>query len=410
MADSQTADTLRNYFVVSLIVGTSGILVGWLLESALGQIPAVLITVVIPLLGMAWYIYAGVAIDMSNQSTDMFADSIYYLGFLLTLIALIFSLFAINPESEGTSGLILRFGVALSTTVVGLAARTYFSSFRASAKDEFRRLEHELTQSAQEVRDRFKNMSEVMTLQTEAFKESLQKANSDLDRASDEIGASASRLSGSVENSASTIDQSSRGLGQSTVEFSEQLGETMSEVSAGLDDIADLLTEKVESIELPPDLFTKQFEAPSKEYGESLQELTKQIRGHSEALSELETHNRQLMSAISDTIEKIGDASSESAKKIEDAGGKVETLAKRLSSISSQMDQVVASYKEHEKVVNETAGKVELIYEELGENSKLSKRHREALESELENSRSALIQMRRELVGAAEYIQEELNA
>src|SRR5690606_10536290 len=109
---------LQNAFAASLAVGVLGVVAGWLLEGWAGRAAAFILTLGVPLLAMFAYIYAGRYLDKANLNTDAFADSVYYMGFLFTLVALVFSLFAITGDGTTTAGLVLRFGVALSTTIV----------------------------------------------------------------------------------------------------------------------------------------------------------------------------------------------------------------------------------------------------------------------------------------------------
>ena len=66
---------------------------------------------------------------------DRFADSCYYLGFLLTLIGLTVSLHALG-QADGNNqaaGVVARFGAALTTTLVGMVFRILIVQFRPGA-------------------------------------------------------------------------------------------------------------------------------------------------------------------------------------------------------------------------------------------------------------------------------------
>jgi predicted nucleic acid-binding Zn-ribbon protein len=65
---------------------------------------------------------------------DRFADSCYYLGFLLTLIGLTVSLYALGQaENKQAAGVLARFGAALTTTLVGMVFRILIVQFRPGA-------------------------------------------------------------------------------------------------------------------------------------------------------------------------------------------------------------------------------------------------------------------------------------
>jgi len=200
------ADGLRRLFLWFLSAGALGIAVGWLTERLLPAL-GLLLTVAAPLSAMGAYIYYGISMDRSSRRSESFADSIYYMGFLLTLVALIFSMFSVAPEGGSATGLVFRFGVALLTTVVGLAARTYFANFRITPEDELRRLRSEEATSARELRDKYRDLSEMITLQMEALETSLQKANSDVRKASGKLSRSVSSLEESVSRSVSDVEE-----------------------------------------------------------------------------------------------------------------------------------------------------------------------------------------------------------
>ena len=111
----------RRLFVVALAVGSVSMAFGIVFEGWV----SVCMTVLMPLTMMAFYAWASYRADASSVLTTEFADSLYYLGFLFTLVALGCSLLSIDTASSGAAidGVIYRFGVALLTTIVGLAAR-----------------------------------------------------------------------------------------------------------------------------------------------------------------------------------------------------------------------------------------------------------------------------------------------
>jgi hypothetical protein len=66
-----------------------------------------------------------------------FPDAFYYLGFLLTLVALVLTLYQIDPrDSEIIQVILQQFGLALTTTIVGLVVRTILVTFREGSTSE----------------------------------------------------------------------------------------------------------------------------------------------------------------------------------------------------------------------------------------------------------------------------------
>ncbi len=401
-------ENLRALFLIFLSAGAAGIMAGWLIEQLLPWL-GFAVTVLAPTASMGIYIYYGVSLDRSNRASEPFADSIYYLGFLLTLVALIFSMFSITSGVVNTGGLVFRFGIALVTTVIGLGARTYFANFRVTPEDELSRLRDEEATSARKLRNKYRELSEVMTLQMEALKTSLQKANADVEEASDSLADSASSLEESVSASVSRVDQSFGRLEETTSEFSSGLGRSMEEASSRLKQAGEDLQEKANSVELPPDLFTSQFEGPASNYAEALEELTRKAEDHSEAISELKTSNRQLSSSITEITEELGDASSRNADSIDEATSELQELLGRLADIESRFGNVANALTQHEEVVADAIDALTSVHDNLEEDSEVARQYREALEEELSTSREALSKMRGQLVESAEYIHDQLR-
>ena len=74
---------------------------------------------------MAFYIYFIYNNENVSISKEQKADSCYYLGFILTLIAMINTLISLDVDNIDTifNSVVRDFGLALVTTLVGLVAR-----------------------------------------------------------------------------------------------------------------------------------------------------------------------------------------------------------------------------------------------------------------------------------------------
>ena len=107
----------RNIFGLTFFLGTTSIVLGWKLDDP------IVFGIVLPVLCMLAYSSLGFIEQKNDTLVEQFADSIYYLGFLLTLVALIVSLVVLSEADYSLKGVGGRFGVALTTTVIGLFLR-----------------------------------------------------------------------------------------------------------------------------------------------------------------------------------------------------------------------------------------------------------------------------------------------
>ena len=58
---------------------------------------------------------------------DIIGDNIYYLGFLFTLVSLAYTLYKFTSTDSEIDQIIKNFGIALSTTLIGVVGRVYFN-------------------------------------------------------------------------------------------------------------------------------------------------------------------------------------------------------------------------------------------------------------------------------------------
>ena len=125
----------RDAWLIVLGIGCLIILVGNLLGGG-AWLVALLVAAV--MIGYAFYIERHV--DDAEVPGDIKGDSIYYLGLLFTFAALVAALITFDwgapgGDATGTTGSIRNFGIALLTTIVGLAGRVWFTMTHESPGD-----------------------------------------------------------------------------------------------------------------------------------------------------------------------------------------------------------------------------------------------------------------------------------
>lgn len=89
------------------------------------------------------YIFSSKSIAHRPTEREVFADSIYYMGFLFTFIALFKTIgpLAVEQDFADTNKVIGNLGIALSTTVLGMAARvmmTHFDQILSAPEEDLR--------------------------------------------------------------------------------------------------------------------------------------------------------------------------------------------------------------------------------------------------------------------------------
>jgi biopolymer transport protein ExbB/TolQ len=88
---------------------------------------------------MVVYLVAALALPGLKLRPDQAADNLYYLGLLFTLTSLGVALIRFASSEQATTAILRNFGIAIFTTIVGLAMRVFVGQFREDPED----FEHE---------------------------------------------------------------------------------------------------------------------------------------------------------------------------------------------------------------------------------------------------------------------------
>jgi hypothetical protein len=201
---------LANLFVLSLLAGAGVTVMQW---------PWWL-----PILPMSIYLLVGLKLAGHRRANlEKFGDSLYFMGFIFTLISLIV---AVGPWSAfatgGTTGsdqIISSMGTALVATIFGMTARLLILQFRPSEDDEddaardradafSEALSEELDKAIRALAGVRERVEQVVRLQTRA----VERISRDIDANADKIKAAGSSL-------ADSFDTMSRRITETTAKF-----------------------------------------------------------------------------------------------------------------------------------------------------------------------------------------------
>jgi hypothetical protein len=119
------AVALRKAFIYHGIAGTVLILLLRLIEAH------ILVAVILCTALMCSYFYQFKKGGEPHGLIDTFGDSVYYLGFILTLLSLIISMMFFNVDEGAISAsyILAQFGAAMTTTLLGMVFRIYYKQF-----------------------------------------------------------------------------------------------------------------------------------------------------------------------------------------------------------------------------------------------------------------------------------------
>jgi ABC-type transporter Mla subunit MlaD len=128
-------------FIVSIVLGSAAIFLSEPYDAPY------LLGIAAPLVIMGIYMIIGLSGFIDSVDKEAFADSVYYMGFLLTLVSLAAALLYLRNESPELGLLVSKFGLALITTIAGLAVRVALVNFRVDVRQARDLVEEQLTDS-----------------------------------------------------------------------------------------------------------------------------------------------------------------------------------------------------------------------------------------------------------------------
>ena len=182
------------------------------------------ISIIIPALFSALVIIGYVVWTYRSEGArlepEQIGDNAYYLGFILTLSSLSYTLYSISSsrgEADFISGVISGFGIALSSTIVGVAMRVYMQQFRLDlvARDQEARLA--INQAMREFRTELNDSVRGMKLFGVEMRQSLDEHHDKLSEAQEE------RLNHSLKEMLNSFDSV-------VVEFTKQSQKSHAEI------------------------------------------------------------------------------------------------------------------------------------------------------------------------------------
>ncbi|MGR3717019.1 MAG: hypothetical protein ACU0B1_09765 [Thermohalobaculum sp.] len=218
-----------------------------------------------------------------NLHPERLGDNCYYMGFIFTLASLAAALVAIQFGDESARGSLLEellggFGVALFSTIVGIIARVSFMQMHREVEDIEAQLRLELQSAAAHLKDQLmdavfrlegfrvrtaqvieeqsiKSVEEVKAL-SDILMAKLSDVSDAHASASEQLANRSEEVSSALIMAVETISKQMKTSVGSYTEVTKQLSKSADKV---VGEVGRLVT-KIDSIEVPSDLLTRQVE------------------------------------------------------------------------------------------------------------------------------------------------------
>jgi len=337
-------------------------------------------------------------LDAYNGKPDSLGDNCYYMGFLFTLASLSAALIALTRDASSgrddlLQALIGGFGVALFSTIVGILLRVIFIQMRPEIADLEEQLRNELQNSATLLKDQLANA--VMDLENLRLR-TRQVMDQNLEDASEGFTGVADALVAHVSAAGSAYREASERLAENAARVASEIGRLVDRVDQ-IQVPSDLLTRQVEDVRVRINGLAGALEVAAVSAGQRIEETRQRIDGIAAALDatakagseKQEATNRATM-ALDAFVTRAADLSvfGNVAAVVSRLGDSVDVAVGKLSAVSERL--------EHYGAVVQNAAK------QMDENGAAMSHARAVIADDLTQSTSALHKLQGALADVAD--------
>ena len=343
----------------------------------------------ISMLPMFVYVLFGI-LNRNSENIESIADSIYFLGFIFTLTCISFLLFSVNlnDPGKGFNEIVKIFGFALLTTILGLLSKILlvnfsptFSSITQYTENELSQTVHKFDQQLHESINRFQIMD---TRMAELFEVKFEKTTENLDVA---ISQASVKLTGFLEESnkhlLGTIDELNEKIKIPENIFVEKLKDPIEKMSSLISKYNLELETSIDS------------QAIIKKESQKISRALPKVKN---VFNDLETELSTFMSSL----KELGFAFTGQITEIDKTFSTYEDLMKRLVTMEDMLSKIFDDNKEKMEI----SGK---LNSELKKEMEFIVTYKNDIEEALKKSEKGLEQMYKDLISAAQFVNEKLN-
>lgn len=338
-------------------------------------------------------LYAAIALHFRGLKLreDRIADNCYYLGFIYTLTSLAYALWSFQSKGLVTEQLIQDFGVALSSTIVGVIARLLINQMRIDPVE----VEQSARATLAEASEKLKTEMILATTNFETYRVAMHQS---YEEAQKQLSES---MHASITAASNDFTQMTKQLLDDATKTFQRHGRSADKLEKAGEQMAErieALVEKLDAIDVPSDLLTSRL---------------------SPAIAEIEraaSGMRHRTDAVSETVEKIVSASGALAAQVDAQTSQTQNLATLHTTIASGMEGLsrdITSLSEFANLLQKSLSDIEAVgatsstvLEGIAEDGKrtldMIRQHNTALSGQLSESEAMYGRLQQTLVLVAE--------
>ena len=313
------------------------------------------IIVSLSLILMITYAVFITVVPATRLRLDAAADNMYYLGFLYTLTSL-----AVALTVDDTDQILANFGVAISSTLIGIAARVGLNQLRVDPHDIEAASRLELSEATSRIRsemdDAVLQLSSFRTMNLQVLTEGYEELQENIKRISDEMYSTLNEM---IEKTSIPFNE----LAEKTSEANKKITSSLDELKSSNDDLVQSNRTAVTQI----GRVNKALEGLQKHYSDTgivddkviaaVQEqllllqnqLTKEAREEFEKLVSAVKSNSEFSSEIKSDLAKYFNNLVNPDEKLEDQSEKEEVTTSEIKEIFDQANSPTGAKSERLK-------------------------------------------------------------
>jgi len=334
-------------FIALLVIGFVAILALKFIVRAdqviVTLVPCILLVVYI---GYVWFT------KRYQLNGDRAGDSVYYLGFLYTLLSLGLSLAQFVWAGMSAREIVGNLGIALFTTIVGLAGRVVLTQLRVDpvATEQHARLA--LAQATTEVRSELAQMVEDVNIFRRVTVQVISEGSQEV----------AKETQKALQENVAAFTASAKAVIERIEEVFTDFGDNakkLNAASSGTIRALEKLIERVEAIDAPQNLISAKFDPLAERIGEVFTNFNAQADAQRVSVDRLRQAFETSTDRVSGAMEKIGAISTSVKALVDSIDAQAKTMATNADAVRNLAEHVKTTLSE--TALHQTAATDKLI-------------------------------------------------
>ncbi|MGO7276050.1 methyl-accepting chemotaxis protein (plasmid) [Rhizobium ruizarguesonis] len=360
MSTSSMRSLVRNQgpivlFVLLTIIGSAVIWLGKVWGFDIALITA--IPVAMMFLYMTVNMLAGLRVH-SEQA----GDNLYYMGFIYTLTSLGVSLYRFTGEAS-IEDVVRNFGIAIISTVTGIALRIFFNQMRRDPADIEKAVRHELAEMTRRVRSELDNSAMEFSsyrrtsnqMLSEGFEEIARQAEKNGEAVRAAIEAMSAKAVESLQTTSKQLLTTLEESHKNVAHLSETNARNVIQLSRQMEDLATMMTNKSKQLSEAVDNVIQKYAAARSpdevlriDVSPAVESLKSVVDAHAKAISDNAADTRETAKKILAGIAPFKETASNLTKlaaEVTTATAAQTKSAENVAKLTSVVEEVVSASK-----------------------------------------------------------------